>query len=561
MISILGLMNSLKVVCSLSSRMSTIWPSFCRGLQPNKRIPCLIRAGNGICEQPNVAAAIEENLGCVFKQVADTNFAKCLRSTISTLKTFNLEALRGVLPKFVECVEPIVLKSCGPVPLNVLKALSSSNICPVSLAIDEVSSLATSTTAEPAKCTAQLLASYNQCHEQFTAKYTFWPTSLINQSVLMDEMCTDLESLSKCLETSASSICEHPGKQKAIQMLSTRLCTNKSAFEQRRQCMLQMVSSQKGAQCLESFIADETSKEYCSSLNQSTNCLSEAVFKECPPETVSFIYEHTNEYLHGLQTSKENSCHDQDLIQYLECEQIVDQFRFKPVAFISNSSKWNEFCTVTKEKYRPCMDALPCRFEPITGASLSLFESLCDREVTHRDQLRFAPCLSDYINTPAGKQCVEPFGSVDLLTRQAGTQLCPVVNTILNCSARAISFPDALYTLPPDLPATVKETGKENKPQFDFSHDTTTPSPTSPKTSEMGHQTEESTPEPEPSPEPQPSPEPEPSATTPQPEPQPTTTTPAAKGNGQKNQSKGNSASREHQHLPYTKDILIINYY
>lgn len=30
---------------------------------------CLIKAGAGICDQPDVAMAIENNLGCVFKQV------------------------------------------------------------------------------------------------------------------------------------------------------------------------------------------------------------------------------------------------------------------------------------------------------------------------------------------------------------------------------------------------------------------------------------------------------------------------------------------------------------
>ncbi|KAI1729288.1 low-density lipoprotein receptor domain class A domain-containing protein [Ditylenchus destructor] len=404
---------------------------------------CLIQAGSGICDQPDVAAAIENNLGCVFKQISDPNFGKCLRSTISTLKQFNLEALRGILPQFVECVEPIVMKNCGVVPLNVLKALSSKNVCPISL----------SSTPLPhpivpiaPKCTQELRSNYDQCQASFNAKYSFAPISLFNASIVMDDLCGDVQTFSSCIES--TSACEQPAKEKAVHRLANRLCSNRNAFEQRRDCMLKMVSSVKGNECLRSYVGDETSSEFCGSLNTSTSCLSEDIYKSCPPETVSFIYDHTNEYLQGLElnncqlfaptVSIQTGCNDQDLIQFLECESIVDKFRLKPVSLISDPSKWEEFCGVVKEKYRPCIEALPCRFEPVNSASLALFTNVCDVESTHSNQIKFGNCLNNFTSNSEGKSCVEPFSSVDLLTRDSGEKICPVIDSILNCSTAGV---------------------------------------------------------------------------------------------------------------------------
>ena len=93
----------------------------------------------------------------------EPTFAKCIRSTLSTIKQFSLTAfkvsslgnvpritvaLQAMLPKFVDCVEEIVQAKCGgtPIrvslrclpaqfyrsPLQILKAISSPDICPMS---------------------------------------------------------------------------------------------------------------------------------------------------------------------------------------------------------------------------------------------------------------------------------------------------------------------------------------------------------------------------------------------------------------------------------------------
>jgi hypothetical protein len=87
------------------------------------------------------------------------------------------------------------------------------------------------------------------------------------------------------------------------------------------------------------------------------------------------------------------------------------------------------------EKYRPCIDNLECRFEPVSTASLTLFENLCEREITRRDQRANAECLANVADSAKGKKCLEPFNEIDLLARDAGTKLCHTVNGILRCMA------------------------------------------------------------------------------------------------------------------------------
>uniref|UniRef100_A0A1I7X310 DUF19 domain-containing protein n=1 Tax=Heterorhabditis bacteriophora TaxID=37862 RepID=A0A1I7X310_HETBA len=92
---------------------------------------CLIQAGANICDQPDPAKAIDDNLSCVFSQVQEPSFAKCIRSTLATVKQFTLNSFRMVLPKFIDCTQEIVLTKCGETPLKVLRAMSSPDICPV----------------------------------------------------------------------------------------------------------------------------------------------------------------------------------------------------------------------------------------------------------------------------------------------------------------------------------------------------------------------------------------------------------------------------------------------
>lgn len=203
--------------------------------------------------------------------------------------------------------------------------------------------------------------------------------------------------------------------------------------------------------------------EFCSLINQTLNCASESVFLECVPKTLEFLFENTNEYLKGftyLTTNQDNNtmsnntfecrlnipnvavqtgCQEEDVIKFLECEQLIDKFQFQPISFLHNSINLNNFCHVTGGTYKQCHSAMPCRFEPITSATQTLYSNICDRELTRRDQNRFTDCLNDVTSTTDGQLCLEPFHNVDLLGRDAGTKICGVIQEILNCTANMIN--------------------------------------------------------------------------------------------------------------------------
>lgn len=48
---------------------------------------------------------------------------------------------------------------------------------------------------------------------------------------------------SKCIESTET--CQQSLPQKALHRLASRLCSNRNAFEQRRECLLKMVASPK----------------------------------------------------------------------------------------------------------------------------------------------------------------------------------------------------------------------------------------------------------------------------------------------------------------------------
>ncbi|KAH7731511.1 Protein F44E2.4 [Aphelenchoides avenae] len=159
-----------------------------------------MRAGNGICNRENVSAAIDENLGCIFKQVSDPNFGKCLVSTLANLKQFTIAALKGVLPKFIACIEPIVIPKCGEVPINVLKALSSQDVCPIRYAEEPAVEKLEPIKQEVQECTEQMSADYTNCTEQFYKTFGFEPITLLQANHSMDEVCTEDTALSACMD-------------------------------------------------------------------------------------------------------------------------------------------------------------------------------------------------------------------------------------------------------------------------------------------------------------------------------------------------------------------------
>ncbi|KAI6220373.1 hypothetical protein M3Y99_01611600 [Aphelenchoides fujianensis] len=356
---------------------------------------CLIRAGSGICNQPDVAAAIDSNLGCIFKQVSDPEFGRCLRTTIATLKQFNLVALRGVLPKFVSCVEPIVINKCGAVPLNVLRALGSEDVCVVGSTPEPPP--AAPTTTEAPTCTEERKAEFTACSTSFFEKFAFKPISLLDKSVPIEQICADLPAYLQCHEK--YGVCE---EDPSTRQLTQQLCNSQLIFQKHRECLVKMSESPKTQECIRDLKLQPA--ERCASLSGMVDCAAAAISEECGGEALSFAVDVMNEYVR-LPSNKctisvpsvslQTGCSEQDLVQYLECETMIDKFRFRPIVFISNDSRWDEFCSVVSKDYRPCLDKLACRFEPVSTASLMLFENLCEREITRRDQRKFAACLAN----------------------------------------------------------------------------------------------------------------------------------------------------------------------
>ena len=93
--------------------------------------------------------------------------------------------------------EPIVVGKCGEVPLNVLRALSSQDVCVVG---DEVetppaSSLPPSPAPEaPSMCNAEKARAYRGCVAaasggDLSTKYAFAPITLLNASTPSDDVC------------------------------------------------------------------------------------------------------------------------------------------------------------------------------------------------------------------------------------------------------------------------------------------------------------------------------------------------------------------------------------
>uniref|UniRef100_A0A915Q3K4 DUF19 domain-containing protein n=1 Tax=Setaria digitata TaxID=48799 RepID=A0A915Q3K4_9BILA len=149
---------------------------------------CLIRAGDGICDQTDTAKAIDDNLACIFKQASIPEFGKCLRSTIATLKQFNLLALRRVLPQFITCVEHIVVQQCGQIPINVLRAISATDICPISRNYQ----LGTSNYQLAHVCNTEMQQKHTECIGNFYRNYRMLPVALLRDPTNIDTLITKL---------------------------------------------------------------------------------------------------------------------------------------------------------------------------------------------------------------------------------------------------------------------------------------------------------------------------------------------------------------------------------
>lgn len=205
----------------------------------------MIQAGDqGVCNQPDPTKAIDENLSCVFGQIQEPTFAKCVRSTLSTVKQFTLSSFRNIIPKFVDCTEELIRVKCGETPIKVLRAMSSPDICPVGpapIVPTHSGQVPAPTRVMPGMtCTAEKRAAYQQCTQPFYSQYRMLPVSLLNEVDNMDQVCQDVSVMDGC--SLSTRICSNP-QESALKRMVNHLCATRGAFEKHKICLKTLVTS------------------------------------------------------------------------------------------------------------------------------------------------------------------------------------------------------------------------------------------------------------------------------------------------------------------------------
>ncbi|EJD75350.1 hypothetical protein LOAG_17493 [Loa loa] len=397
---------------------------------------CLIQAGDGICNQPDTAKAIDDNLACVFKQASIPEFGRCLRSTIATLKQFNLTALRRILPKFIKCVEHIVIQRCGPIPINVLRAISATDICPIKFNYQLKLTNSDTTTQI---CDAEMQQKHSECTGNFYRNYRMLPIALLRDPSNIDMLCIDASKLTAC----SYPICETI-KEKALNALAEFVCMRRDLYKKHSMCLTSAITSSQGSKCLASFLST-ASEQQCSFLTNVANCVTPYIHNTCGYDALALSFDGMHIFANQLNkscniqipiASIKTSCAESDIVDYLQCENLIDHFTFTPLSFIKNSLQWNEFCEAIKE-YENCLTNMSCRVEPISSANVALFRTICGKEETKTKY--YLPCLTQFINTDIGMKCSEPFVGLDLLVKDNSQKICSTLETMLSCAATELS--------------------------------------------------------------------------------------------------------------------------
>ncbi|PIC13927.1 hypothetical protein B9Z55_027502 [Caenorhabditis nigoni] len=320
--SLIKNINSLAPVfagaCNLTDEFKTCAHFLLEGRTSCVVSSCMIEAGRNICQLSDPAKAIDDNLSCLFGQAQEPKFAQCIRSTISTLKQFNLSTLRSVLPKFIDCTKDIVIDKCGESPITIMKAMSTPDICPI--------------------------------------RPNHAPIVPVNAP--------------------------------------TRVTPN-----------------------LGTVLSSSTASTMASEETEVTETATEAP---------------------TMPTTQETGCGESALVDYLQCETHLDQFAFRPISIIGDASKWDQFCQMANQTYIPCVEGLKCKYEPAATAQIGLIDSICNREITLRDQKQHAMCLSEYTKSDAGLACISDFGKIDQLDKSSPAQMCDGINHVMRCSTTEI---------------------------------------------------------------------------------------------------------------------------
>ncbi|RCN46462.1 hypothetical protein ANCCAN_07455 [Ancylostoma caninum] len=430
--------------CNLTDEFRQCASFLLSGRTPCVVSSCMIHAGDGICDQPDPTKAIDDNLSCVFAQVQEPSFAKCIRSTLTTVKQFTLSSFRNILPKFIDCTEVIVRAKCGETPIKVLRAMSSPDICPVGPApIVPVNNGPERVEPQIPTCTTEKRESFDQCTRPFYTRYRMLPITLINEMENMDQVCSDVSIMDGC--SISTRVCSS-SEQTALKKMIEQLCASREAFDHYKICLKTVASNQQGTSCMSEFMSSSPGSR-CSSLQNAATCMAKQVGETCGDDALTYAFAAMNDYARMMDgrcrvdkpsVSLATGCSEQDMVAYLSCESSIDPFSFRPVSIIGDGSKWDEMCTAFTMSYKPCVEKMKCRFEPVSSANMQLFDGICNRPLTLRDQKSFGKCLSDYTNTEKGQKCIAAMAEVDPMAPDAPSKMCQVLNTVLQCAGTDI---------------------------------------------------------------------------------------------------------------------------
>ncbi|KAK6024805.1 hypothetical protein OSTOST_09320 [Ostertagia ostertagi] len=219
--------------------------------------------------------------------------------------------------------------------------------------------------------------------------------------------------VSSCLIRAGEGICDQPDPTKAID--DNLSCV----FAQGASCMSEFMSSTPGTRC--------------SAIQNAATCMAKQVRDTCGDDALTYSFAAMNDYARMMDSrcrvdkpsvSIATGCSEKDMVAYLACESAIDPFSFRPVSIIGDGSKWDDMCTAFSTSYKPCVEKMSCKFEPVSSANMLLFDGICNRPLTLRDQKSYGRCLSDYTNSAAGQKCIAAMASVDPMASDAASKMC-----------------------------------------------------------------------------------------------------------------------------------------
>ncbi|VBB34684.1 unnamed protein product, partial [Acanthocheilonema viteae] len=252
-------------------------------------------------------------------------------------------------------------------------------------------------------------------------------------------LCIDASKLISC----SYQICE-TDKQRALNALAEFICVRHDIYKKHSACLTSVITSSEGSKCLASFLP-KASEQQCSFLANVANCATPYIYSTCGYEALTLSFEGMNIFANQLNkscniqipiASVKTSCTESDIVEYLQCENLIDHFTFTPFSFIRNSSQWDEFCDAIND-YENCLSNMSCRVEPISSANIALFRTICGSEESTTK--RYLPCLTQFINSDSGQKCNEPFVGLDLLVKDGSQKICSTLGNIFSCAAPELS--------------------------------------------------------------------------------------------------------------------------